>query len=58
MEKYLKKMLEMAESIGSVKTASMGDWITGKERICFTGKTEDGMPYELELTIEVHGNDS
>lgn len=52
MEKYLRKMLDVAESIGSVKAASMGDWISGKERISFTGKTEDGMDYELELTVE------
>lgn len=53
MEKYLRKMLDVAENIGSIQSLDMGNWIPGKKRIAFTGTTTDGESYELELTLEV-----
>lgn len=58
MEKYFRKMLDMAESIGSIETASMDGWVPGKDRICFTGKTENGADYVLELVVGVENHDS
>ena len=48
----LKKMMPVAESLGKVHEAEMGDWLKDQERITLCGVTPDGRKYELRLEID------
>lgn len=48
----LKIMMSVAEEIGYVHEAKMGDWVHDQEHITLKGKTDDGRSFELCLEIE------
>lgn len=48
----LKIMMPVAEEIGYVHEAKMGDWVHGQEHIALKGKTDDGRSFELCMEIE------
>lgn len=45
----LRRMMDMADSVGHVEKVSLGEWIRGHERIHIEGKCDEG---EFELTLE------
>ena len=51
----LKKMMGVAECLGKVNEANMGDWIGNMEHIRLRGVTPDGRNYELNLEIDKEG---
>ena len=48
----LKKMMPLAEDLGKVHEAHMGDWISDMDHISLKGVTPDGRKYELSLEID------
>ena len=48
----LKKMMTVAEDLGKVTEARMGDWINQQDHISLCGVTPDGRKYELILEID------
>ena len=53
MYKYLRKMMDAADTIGGVDDFYMLDWGKNEKRLSLKGKTEDGKSFALELTMEV-----
>ena len=48
----LKKLLPVAEDIGKVNEAHMGDWVGDQDHISLRGETPNGRKYELTLEID------
>ena len=63
MYKYLRRMIEVAESIagfeegglpigpGKIEDIDMGNWLKDGERIRINGKTPSGKDFELSLEV-------
>ena len=55
MLNHLKRMMNAAESVGSVTRINMGDWLDAYDRISIAGKTNDGRKFEMTLEIDKEG---
>lgn len=51
----LKKMMPVAEALGKVHEAHMGEWVCNQEHISLRGVTADGRKFELSLEIDKEG---
>lgn len=48
----LKKMMPVAEALGKVNEAHMGEWVCNQDHISLRGATTDGRKFELTLEID------
>ena len=52
MYSHLKRMMGAAEFVGPITEIHMGDWLGAYDRISITGKTADGLKFEMSLEIK------
>lgn len=49
---HLKKMILLAEDVGSVSEITMGDWLGTSDRIYISGTTGTGSAFTITLEID------
>lgn len=53
MYKYLRKMMDIVDTVGDVEDFYVLDWNKGEKRLTLKGKTKERKNFSLELTVEV-----
>jgi len=55
----IKKIIEAAEELGTVKKFSAGDWVNpGEYRVFIEGENEDGLSFQMDVTLKPHDTNS
>lgn len=55
MYEFLRAMMNIADIVkgvaGTIENVTMGEYLSGQDRIHITGKTGDGQPFALTLEV-------